>query len=140
MKKHVQNFYKTFAIAAIVTLILAGCEGSDLTGPTDARDNYLGSWTATENPGPNQTTFPVTITKDVNNSDRIFLANFNNLGGSIKPYGVVNGNSVTIPSQLISGNTMSGSGTYNSGNQTISLSYTVNDGNGDVSYTATLSQ
>lgn len=139
MKKHTLYLAKLFAVSAIVALIIAGCETTDINGPTDARDDFVGSWNAVENPGPNQTTFPVTITKDTI-TDRILIGNFNNLGGSVKPYGVVNNTTLTIPSQTKSGYTISGSGSYNSGTQKISLNYTVNDGISTETYTATLSK
>jgi hypothetical protein len=141
MKKYTPYLFKTALVAVIIAISLVSCEDGTIDGPTDARDNFTGSWSCVENAGqPSETSFPVTITKDVNNSERILIGNFNNLGGSVKPYGIVNGTALSIPSQSVSGYTVSGTGTYSASSGNVSLNYTVNDGISSENYTATLSQ
>lgn len=133
MKKNVMYVLKTVAVFAIFAIILTGCDPTEDTG--EDRDNFVGSWTCFETDANNvQASFPVTISKDLVNTDRVLFANFGNIGNTAKPYGTVTGTSVTIPAQTVNGYNVAGSGSYNAGTQKVTLSYTVN---GDA-YTATL--
>lgn len=139
MKNERLVWFKAGLVLAIVVLSLIGCTTDEDLNPTDDRDKYLGSWSCTEQ-GATQSTFIVTITKSTSDSTKIFLANINSLGSSYKPAAVVNGNSLTIPVYNSGGYTVSGSGNYNSGSGTISLTYTINGGGNDENYTAVLSK
>lgn len=139
---------KKFWLVAVLPLLIlsvlfiaCGPEGTD---DTDPRTKYLGNWVCAETQtGGGNSSFPVTVTNDVGNASRIFISNFNNIAANAKPYAVVTGNSLSIPQQIVSlgandNYTISGSGSFNTTAQTISLTYTVNDGVTAASFTATL--
>lgn len=141
MKKYAPYLLKTAIVAVIIAVTLISCETTDNTGPTDARDNFTGQWFCTEtpvSPSGSNVTFNVNITKDVNNTTDIKISNFSSLSGNA--IGVVSGNSLTINSQTLDGNTIQGSGTYSSANNKINLSYSVNDGLTNQTYTAVYSK
>ena len=141
MKKHAHYLLKSSIVAIVVAITLISCETGDPVGPTDARDNYLGQWFCTEtpvNPSGSNVTFNVNITKDVNDTTKIKISNFSSLTGFT--VATVNGNSMSIASQNVDGNTVSGSGNYSPGTDKINLSYAVNNGLTNQTYTAVYSK
>lgn len=114
-----------FASAALVLamLSLVACEVTDDPDGTDVRDKYVSTWTCTESGG---LSYPVTITLDESNSTQILIANFHYLGAAEKAYAIATTNNITIPSQELCANTISGSGTLDNPNK-ITLKYYVNN-------------
>ena len=141
MKKHAHYLFKSSIVAIVVAITLISCETGDPVGPNDNRDNLIGQWFCTETPvsppGSN-VTFNVNITKDVNDTTKIKISNFSSLSGFT--VATVNGNSMSIASQNVDGNTVSGSGSYSPGTDKINLSYSVNDGLTNQTYTAVYSK
>jgi hypothetical protein len=122
---------KTFTLlaAALIgfTLFLNSCKKEEdpeptTSGSTDPRDRFVATWFNSENSidfGPS--TYNVTVS-DSSNSSYImfgFLYGFNK-----RIYATVGGNSFNIPSQLVSGNNVTGSGTLTNSNQ-INMTYIV---------------
>jgi hypothetical protein len=111
-------------------------DGGD-PAPTDPRDKFVGSWLCQETSQSGNSSFSVTISIDGSNSSQIFLDNFYHLGVGKKVYGVVAGNNVTLPNQVVNGFTVkSGNGTIVNSDTKINFSYVVNDGADDDSCTA----
>lgn len=118
-------FRNIFSVLVIGTMIfLASCaDEDDPTGTGDARDKFTGTWTANETSQQHgNSTYTMTISKDVTSSNQVIAKNFYALGTSTNTVIVIDGNNMTIQTQVVSGNTLSGTGSYSNGNLTISFS------------------
>ncbi|MBL0047572.1 MAG: hypothetical protein IPP32_05670 [Bacteroidetes bacterium] len=116
----------------LLMLFIASCttNDSDLPSPTDARDKYIGTWSCAENSSKSgASTFDVVLRKNVNDDNQILIDNFYLLGSTHYAVVTKSGNSLTLSTQSISGNTVQGSGSI-AGDTKINLSYSVNDGSG----------
>lgn len=122
MRKILQNNnYLIFILVAYLVLIVSCAEDNDLSD----REKYLGSWYCKETPaGQAPITFKITISNH-GNDDSLDVDNFNLLGSGEKALFIVNGNSIVIPGQDVSGFSVNGSGTYS--NNKMNLSYTVDN-------------
>lgn len=129
---------KKFSIKKIIILILASvpmyfssCKKDDSSTPqntSDDRDRYVRTWTCNEtSQQQGNSTYTITISKDVTTSNQILVKNFYALGNSTNTVMIVDGNNLTISSQSISGNTLHGSGHYNS-SSSLTFSFTAYDG------------
>jgi len=114
MKK---NYFKYIVIAVTVAFISSCAEEDPLAPPTD---KYIGQWTCKETQGTISTSFTITISRH-GSEDTLDVYNFNNLGSNEKAIFIVNDNSITIPSQIITGFSISGYGTYS--NEKLNLNY-----------------
>lgn len=106
----------------------------------DMRDLFTGDWNCKEYlNGKLQMTYMVTITKDPDDESRIILRNFAFIGeDELPPFGVVDGESVLIPSQQVCYDqsiTVNGTGQYISKNET-HWEYTVEVGGDSFTYSA----
>ncbi|MEI6124408.1 MAG: hypothetical protein WCQ95_12360 [Bacteroidota bacterium] len=115
--------YNIILFVVISILGLYSCEKTTNDPPTDVRDQYVGSWSCSESPLIN---YPVVIRLDSNNSTQILISNFHLLGSNAKAYAIATINNLTLPSQVISGNTFNGSGTLVNANK-FTLKYYVNN-------------
>ena len=107
------------------TLFLASCAKEDNNNSTagDDRDKFTGSWTCNETSQQHgSSTYTMTISKDVTSASQVIAKNFYALGNSTNTIIVVDGNNMTIQSQSVSGNTLSGTGSYSNGNLTLHFS------------------
>ena len=108
----------------ILAISLHSCSSDDTAEPNIPgadRDKYTGNWICTETySGQAPTTFTINVQKH-GEDDTLFVYNFNNLGAQFYAVWLVSGNSVTIPSQNVSGFQISGSGFYV--NEKINLTY-----------------
>ena len=138
-----KNLFKYLTIIALV-IFIASCAKEDdpINGVSDARNKYTGTWTAQENSSVfGSSTYSITITTSNSNNEDILIKNFYNLGAGTVTIGSVNvdgsGNSIQIKQQTVSGNVISGSGSYS--NNKITFNFTSNDGQtiDNVSVTAT---
>lgn len=112
----------------------------DETTPTAERDKFLGTWTCREDSKDNgSSTFTVHIRESATGKEYISIENLYNFGFQHKANAVISGNGATfaIPSQKISGNMVSGSGSLQ-GTSTINMNYTVDDGAGTDTVVAVL--
>jgi hypothetical protein len=117
---------KIFLSACIIALFgLSACDPT-VTGPDntdDVRTKYVAAWSCVETGGM---TYPVTISLDQTNSTQILIGNFHFLGANEKAKAIATTNNITIPSQELCANTISGSGTLVNSNK-ITLLYYVNN-------------
>lgn len=131
----IQNRFAAIVLISMA-LIVNACQkddNSEVAPTTDARDKYTGSWTCAEtNTKTNKkNTFTVSISKSSANSSELILSNFSNIGSSstFNVKSSLSGTSISIPSQEVSGDNISGSGSVAS-DVKINFSYTVDDHNG----------
>jgi len=129
----------TYKISAVLLIAMGifinACQKDTLdpATPADSRDKYTGSWTCSEtNTKTNKkNVFTVSISKAAANSSDLILSNFNNIGGSTAYYvkSSLSGSSISIPSQDVLGDQISGSGSI-AADTKINFTYTVYDPNG----------
>lgn len=124
--KLIRNIIAVMAIGG--TIFLASCaKEDDSTGTGDDRDKFVGSWTCNESiQGGPSSTYTTTISKDVTSSNKIKAEGFYGLGAGVFTFMVIDGNNITIQNQSVSGNTLSGSGSYSNG--TFSVHFSADDG------------
>ena len=107
-----------------LAVLFHSCSSDDTAEPNIPgadRDKYVGSWICTETySGQAPTSFTINVQKH-GEDDTLYVYNFNNLGSPFYAIWLVSGNSVTIPSQNVSGFSISGSGFYV--NEKINLTY-----------------
>jgi hypothetical protein len=133
MRKTGNNVRLLFVVISMM-LFSASCQ-KDLLDSTDPRDNIVGDWNCSEQGNVfGSMTYPVIITKSVSDTVTVYIDNFYKLGSGIKAYAKMNSMAVSIPSQVVDGYTISGSGTIASNYKTISFSYLVNDGSGEIDH------
>ena len=121
----------------------ASCQ-KDETAPasSDPRTPFAASWNCEENSKQNGTsTFEVHINKSTTSSSQLLIENLYNYGLSFVPYAEINsaGTGFTIPSQVVQGNNVKGSGTL-LGTTTINMSYIIDNGSSADSVTAVLTK
>jgi hypothetical protein len=111
-------------VAAGTMIFLASCaDEDDPTGTGDDRAKFNGSWTCNEtSQQQGSSTYTITVTNDATSADKIVVKNFYNLGTSTNTFIVIDGNNMTIQAQQVSGNTLSGTGTYSNGAFTVNFS------------------
>ena len=130
MKNNFQKIHLVISLALVFLLASCSPNDSDTPTPTDGRDKYIGTWSCAETSSQNgASTFDVTLRKNVNDENQILIDNFYLLGTSHSATVNKSGNSLTLSTQSISGNTVQGSGSISSDTK-INLTYTVNDGTG----------
>lgn len=112
-----------------IMFALASCVPEDTK--IDDRDDFTGNWLCQEDGTiSGQSTYNVSITKSSTDSVTIYISNFYGLGNQYSATATVDGNSMTIPAQLVNNFNVSGSGTL-SGSQ-INLNYTASAGGSDI--------
>ncbi len=120
-----KNLVKYIAFFLVIGMFtLYSCDPNDTIDPDqDVRAAYLGTWLCTETSGMS---YSVTVTLDQANSTQILIGNFHLYGASEKVYAIATANNLTLPSQVICGNTVNGSG--NLVNESMfTMKYYVND-------------
>lgn len=122
---------KSLFWSLILALVFASaCEldEDDNPDPADDRDKFIGAWNVNET--CNRDSYSVQIDPDPTNSSQVIIRNFWLIGYQASPpYGIVAGNTITLPNQPVGDNIsieVEGSGKYENGD--IEWSYTVNDG------------
>ena len=118
--------YSRLLIVALVVLA-ASCSDEDnipgINPPADDRFDFVGTWTVVESPVAQS--FIITITLR-GNGDSITISNFAGFG-SVGPhaYGLVSGNSLTVPGQDITPTALhvQGTGVLNSAGTKITMDY-----------------
>jgi glycosidase len=128
------NTSKTYLFIFIALCITATSCAPDEDGPTpgqDARDKYIGQWKATETSQLfGASVYNINISKSASSESQIRITNFYQLGNNTNTFSEVNvsgdGNSLTVFQQLVSGQTLIGTGTFS--NSKIKFTFTANDG------------
>ena len=119
------NYVRYFLKIVLLAVIVASCQKLD-TATDDERDNITGAWSCSENSqqfGPQS--FNVEVSKSPTDSTRILIDNFYGLGAGYSVYSKMVNLNLTIPSQTVNGNQITGSGTISSNYKTINWTYTV---------------
>ncbi len=110
------------------TVLFTGCVKDD--DPTaDQRDNFVGSWICQESSQIfGNATYTINISKSASDNENVKMTNFYQLGSGTFTFATVSsgGTSANIYQQVVSGNTIKGSGTYS--NNKITFTFTANDG------------
>jgi hypothetical protein len=118
-----------YLVLASVILMLASCaKDEELTGTGD-RDKFLGTWNISANgsvSGP--LSYTIDIVAGVSSPSQVAMKNFDFQGSGTTVFGDVDGNTLAIgpDPQIVNGDTLDGSGTYN--NNVVTFQYTVRDG------------
>ncbi len=124
-----------FSIIILTAMsLLSSCvkdDTGDVDVPIDYRDKYIGSWKCQETSQQfGNTIYTITIAKSNDDPSAILLYNFYQLGATMATKATVNisgnANSLTIGTQVVSGTTMTGTGSYDG--TRINFSYTASDG------------
>ncbi len=116
------------AFSIIISFFTISCEPDEPDdNNTDAREKFHSSWLCTES---SQMSYTVNIVIDSSNTTQIKLYNFHHLGFEEQIFGIVAGNTVTLPSQTacLGTVTIEGTSTMQSNNTSIDFYYTVNNG------------
>jgi hypothetical protein len=112
------------------------CE-PDTVDPNVSRDDYLGSWTGNSVGNVNgQLGFQMTITASNSSPDGILMDNFDGVGPGTKVIAIVDGGNLTIPLNIVNGDSIIGSGSLGSDGK-LRFDFTVSDGQTVDSRTAT---
>jgi hypothetical protein len=116
---------KILAVIVIGLMIfITGCEKTDEGVNTSDRDKFIGTWDAhSDGPGGHRN-FSLVISASASAPEQIKLQGFD--GGTGTIFADVSGNLFSIPSQIVSGETIKGDGSYSGG--TLSFTFTVDDG------------
>jgi len=124
-------------------IVLVSCQKEESSTDQDIRTNYLGTWKCVQNSkATGSSQFTVTIKSDANNSSRINMINFYNIGTSDSIYADVSttaANSLNIPQQVHSSDYIKGSGNDVSTTKLV-FDYTVDDGNAIDTISATFTK
>jgi len=126
---------RSLTLAIIISLFLYSCEDlSDTLTSAEIAQKLEGSWQCDETSTIFKSTediYSIYISPSETDSTRIFISNFYQLGNDVEATALVNGYTMTIPTQLIAGDyEVRGSGSISSNLKEISLSYYVDDGSG----------
>ena len=121
MKK---NIYFLIVVLSGISILIMSCEKSEPEVTSSDRDKYIGTWDGQSDGSGGHRNFPLIITISNSAPDQIKMENFD--GGSGIVFATVSGNSISIPSQLVSGETILGTGSH-LGNS-LSFTFNVNDG------------
>ncbi len=122
MKKLISSIILSTALIVAMT----SCE-EDSDTDLDIAAELAGVWIFNETQGDfAPQTYTVTITRLGAND--IEMKNFYNLGNSNKVSATLTGSGISIPTQSVNGNAVSGSATYNDDFDSMNLNFSVNDG------------
>lgn len=116
-------FYLLSTVVVLTVLSLSSCDEPVVPDDTDPRDSYIYTWNCQEQSGLN---YSVIVTADPNNSSQVLLANFHMFGNDQKAKAIATTNNLTLPSQELCSNTISGGGTLVNANK-IDMKYYVNN-------------
>ena len=108
----------------------------------DPREKFEGNWVCQENCSSDSThtTFSVSISINSTTENEVLIYNFSLLGSGYSARGIVSDYNITLPSQVVSSNTIQGSGTLSSSKTQMNMSYSINDGAATFNYTATFTK
>lgn len=128
-KRMKKSAFLYFALASLFAITILSCQPDDPDDNinTDDRTKFDAAWLCTES---SQMTYTVNIDIDSSNTTQIKLYNFHHLGFEEMVFGIVSGNTVTLPSQTACQGTITieGTSSMQSNQNIIDFYYTVNDG------------
>lgn len=125
---NVRSVSKTAAIISLVLFFAYGCEKDSTTEiSTSDREKFLGAWQGRSTGSNGTRNFNMNFTASNSSPSQILMSNFDAEGtGTFVPANI-EGNNMSIPFTIVNGDTIQGSGVYNS-NGTLSFTFTVRDG------------
>jgi len=103
-----------------------GFEGTNCETKSNAK--FVASYNGSDVCTSGNYTFTANIAASSTIANGVIITNFAGFGSSFTVLATVDGSTLTIPSQSVSGIALSGSGTLNSAGNAIQLTYTANDG------------
>ena len=121
MKK---NIYFLIVVLFGMSILIMSCEKSEPEVTSSDRDKYIGTWDGQSDGSGGHRNFPLIITISNSAPDQIKMENFD--GGNGIVFATVSGNSLSIPSQVVSSETIQGTGNHLG--VSLSFSFTVYDG------------
>ena len=121
MKK---NIYFLIVVLFGISILIMSCEKSEPEVTTSDRDKYIGTWDGQSDGSGGHRNFPLIITISNSSPDQIKMENFD--GGNGIVFATVSGNSLSIPSQVVSSETIQGTGNFSI--NAISFLFSVDDG------------
>jgi hypothetical protein len=120
---------RVLLLLAFAAIFTTACENLDNSSDTIVSE-LLGQWLCYENNQLKGTaTYTVTISVASSDSTLLYISNFYQLTGYTAT-ARIDGHTLTIPSQVVDGNTITGQGTVNDALDKIVWSYQVDDGSG----------
>jgi hypothetical protein len=123
-----------FPIWLLTAVLMNACEDSPFFPNDDIISSIEDTWHCSEESSLfGSQSYLVDISRYEPNSDSIVLDNFYNIGFGKEVIAVVNGQDITIPSQVVDGFTISGTGHIQNSATSISFAYTADIG-GEVDY------
>jgi hypothetical protein len=117
---------RAFLVAACLLIFLVSCEKTEPLISTADRDKFLGTWNAISTGVNGTRNFTMQINASTSSPDQIIIKGFDGGSSSSNLPADVNGNNVTLITTIISGETISGSGSLNG--DTLRFNFTVDDG------------
>ena len=131
-----KDFLKIVLLSVVI--FASSCKQEENT----SFDSIDGNWSCSETSSEfGMQQYDVKITRDSQDTTKYYFDNFYQLGSGIKTYGYLDEYSVTIPTQIVDGQTLNGTGEVSGSFKSISLTYTADDGGGvidNISATYTL--
>ncbi len=119
--------FKPMIFVLLLGIMFNSCESLEEYGP----DSIYDTWYCLETSEVyGQTNYYVDLSKHPSEDGKIILDNFYNLGLGKEVIANHSGLSISIPSQVVDGNAIAGSGTIASDYKTIDFTYVVDDGGG----------
>jgi hypothetical protein len=128
---------KNIFLFLISSFFLIGCAEESVIEPDiDPKDKFIGTWSVKEEiTGQATQNYSSIIVADSSNTSKIKIGNIYNLGAGAKLSALVAGNTLDISSQVITGISIAGTGSY-AGTSFI-LNYTANEGSETINVKAT---
>lgn len=118
----------------ICCILIIACYSCELTEDT-VYDTIFDTWKCKESSEEyGESTYLVDISQSYSDNTEVILDNFYNLGFGIEVVGNLSGQIISLPVQVVDGNTISGTGNIASDLKRIDFSYTVNDGSGTIDH------
>jgi hypothetical protein len=116
---------KRLAVAIFCSVLLYACAKDEVI--TDDRSKFLGTWNIDATGSTSgHLAYSIEITASNASPTEILMKNFDFQGNSTTTKAETEGNTISIGSQIVNGNTISGSGSYS--NNHLTFNYTVVDG------------
>ena len=132
-----------FAVILLGALFLTSCKKTESAAPSSTTatptpsGNFVGNWYDTETNSISSNIYQVVI--EAPNSSTILFTGLYGFNRTLKVSANVMGNNFTIPSQVVDGSSVSGSGVLTTPNQ-INMTFVVNNGLNTDNVTAVLTK
>lgn len=129
MKKHIYQLL--ILLLPIITFI--SCEKNEEIDTKETIEKISGNWTVQENSTVfGNSNYAVEILKKPDSENQVEIRNFYHLSFTISTIATIDGLNINIPEQIVSGQTVKGSGKINSNLNRINIDFTADDGSGDL--------